>query len=95
VFHNDGFGRREIPLKGDVDVLPRYVQRAKMREQVKRLKAGVCELCGKENIEVYMHHIRKLKDLKGQSEWEELMKKKRRKSLAVCFDCHNLIHESI
>jgi len=95
VFYNEGFGRKEIPLKGEVDVLPRYVQQSKIREQVKRLKAGVCELCGKENIEVYMHHIRKLKDLKGQTEWEELMKKKRRKSLAVCFDCHNLIHESI
>ncbi len=95
VFHNDGFGRKEIPLKGEVDVLPRYVDRYKLREQVKRLKAGVCELCGKENVDVYMHHVKKLKDLKGQSEWEELMRMKRRKSLAVCFDCHELIHESI
>jgi hypothetical protein len=95
IFHNDGFGRKEIPLKGEVDVLPRYVDRYKLREQVKRLKAGVCELCGKENVDVYMHHVKKLKDLKGQSEWEELMRMKRRKSLAVCFDCHELIHESI
>jgi len=95
VFYNEGFGRKEIPLKGEIDVLPKYVQRAEFREQVRRLKAGVCELCGKENIEVHMHHVRKLKDLKGQSEWEELMKKKHRKSLAVCFDCHEIIHESI
>ena len=95
VFYNDGFGRKEIPLKGEVNVLPRYVDKFKMREQVKRLKAGLCELCGKENTDVYMHHVKKLKDLHGNTEWEMLMKKKRRKSLAVCFDCHDLIHESI
>ena len=95
VFYNEGFGRKEIPLKGEIDVLPRYVDHYKIKEQIKRLKAGVCELCGKDNIEVYMHHVKKLKDLTGQSEWEELMKRKRRKSLAVCSDCHELIHESI
>ena len=90
-FYSEGFGRKEFPLKGEIDMLPRY----KFKEQVKRLKAGVCELCGKENIEVYMHHVRNLKDLSGQSEWEEVMRKKRRKSLVVCFDCHESIHESI
>lgn len=95
IFYNEGFKRKEIPLKGDIDALPRYAQRSKFREQIKRLKAGICELCGKENTEVYMHHVRKLKDLKGQSEWEELMRKKHRKSLAVCFDCHEIIHDSI
>jgi len=95
LFHNTGFARNEIPLKGEVDTLPRYVNTYKLREQIRRLKAGVCELCGKVNIEVYMHHVKKLKDLRGQTEWEELMKMKRRKSLAVCSDCHELIHESI
>jgi len=95
VFYNEGFGRKEIPLKGEIDMLPRFANRYKIREQVKRLKAGVCELCGKENIPVTMHHVRKLKDLKGNSEWEELMRTKCRKSLAVCNDCHEMIHESI
>jgi group II intron reverse transcriptase/maturase len=95
VFYNEGFSRKEIPLKGEIDMLPSFANRYKIREQVKRLKAGVCELCGKENIPVIMHHVRKLKDLKGNSEWEELMRTKRRKSLAVCNDCHEMIHESI
>jgi group II intron reverse transcriptase/maturase len=95
VFHNTGFGRKEIPLKGDIDVFPVFVNTYKLREQVRRLKAGVCELCGKQDTDVYMHHVKNLKDLKGQSEWEELMKLKRRKSLAVCFDCHDKIHEII
>jgi len=95
VFYNEGFARKEIPLKGEIDMLPRFANRYKIREQVKRLKAGVCELCGKDNIPITMHHVRKLKDLKGHSEWEELMRKKHRKSLAVCNDCHELIHETI
>jgi len=94
VFYNKGFARKEIPLKGEIDTLPRFVNRYKIREQVKRLKAGICELCGKENIAVIMHHVRKLKDLNGNFEWENLMKSMRRKSLAVCADCHDLIHES-
>jgi group II intron reverse transcriptase/maturase len=95
VFYNEGFSRKEIPLKGEIDVLPRFVDRYKIRGQIKRLKAGKCELCGKDNISVIMHHVRKLKDLKGDSEWENLMRTMRRKSLAVCSDCHDLIHESI
>jgi hypothetical protein len=95
VFHNTGFGRKEFPFKGEVDVLPRYVNTHKFREQVERLKAGICELCGKINTEICMHHVKKLKDLTGQSEWVKRMKEKRRKSLAVCFDCHELIHKSI
>jgi len=94
VFYNEGFERKEIPLKGEIDMLPRFANRYKIREQVKRLKAGMCELCGKDNIPVIMHHVRRLKDLKGNSEWEELMRSKRRKSLAVCNDCHEIIHES-
>jgi hypothetical protein len=95
VFHNTGFGRKKIPFKGEVDVLPSYVNTYKVREQVERLKAGICELCGKINTEICMHHVKKLKDLTGKSEWVKRMKEKRRKSLAVCFDCHKLIHKNI
>jgi len=95
MFYNESFKRKEIPLKGEIDVFPRYVQRSRMREQIRRFKSGVCELCGKRNIAVIMHHVRKLKDLNGHSEWEELMKKKHRKSLAICFGCHEIIHGSI
>jgi len=95
IFYNEGFGRKEIPVKGDIDVLPKYINRHKIHSQIKRLKAGTCELCGKGNIPVTMHHVRKLKDLKGDTDWGKLMKTIRRKSLAVCSDCHELIHENI
>ncbi len=65
-------------------------------ELVKRLLADRCELCGStENIEV--HHIRKLSDLqkKGRTEksaWAINMAVRNRKTLVVCRECHNAIH---
>ena len=59
----------------------------------KRLKAKVCELCGTTESEHYeIHHINKLKNLKGKEPWEIAMLAKRRKTLVVCVRCHHLIH---
>ena len=59
----------------------------------KRLKAKVCELCGTTESERYeIHHINKLKNLKGKEPWEIAMLAKRRKTLVVCVRCHHLIH---
>lgn len=58
-----------------------------------RLKAHKCELCGRADAEYYeIHHIRKLKDLKGKSEWERSIIAKRRKTIVLCRDCHKKIH---
>ena len=58
----------------------------------KRLSAGICELCGKTNTPLAMHHVNKVKNLKGKQQWEIVMIAKRRKTLAVCKDCHYKIH---
>ena len=59
----------------------------------KRLNANVCELCGKTGAEKYeIHHIHKLKDLKGKELWERAMISKKRKTLVVCHECHQNIH---
>lgn len=58
-----------------------------------RLKAKVCELCGStdsENFEI--HHVNKVKNLKGKQKWEKIMIAKRRKTLVVCHNCHVTIH---
>lgn len=58
-----------------------------------RLKAKVCELCGNENSEKYeIHHINKVKNLKGKEHWERVMIAKKRKTIALCLDCHKEIH---
>jgi hypothetical protein len=58
----------------------------------KRLANKVCELCGKANIPLAMHHVNKVKNLKGKQHWEIIMIAKRRKTLAVCKGCHHKIH---
>lgn len=60
----------------------------------KRLTAKVCELCGTTESEHYeIHHVNKLKNLKGKQPWEIVMLAKRRKTLVVCRDCHHKIHD--
>lgn len=58
----------------------------------KRLSAQVCELCGKTGVPLEMHHVNKVKNLKGKVFWEAMMIAKRRKTIAVCKDCHHRIH---
>ena len=58
-----------------------------------RLKAKVCELCGATDSKSYeIHHVNKVKNLKGKRQWELVMIAKRRKTLVVCKKCHYAIH---
>jgi len=65
------------------------------KELLARLLADTCEICQRTG-QVEVHHIRKLKDLGApglpQPQWAKAMAKRRRKSLVVCADCHDLIH---
>jgi group II intron reverse transcriptase/maturase len=93
VFYNKGFKRQDIPLEKYVDTLPQYQKYDKPNSIAARLKAGICEYCGEKSDDIRMHHVRKLKDLKGITEWEKIMINKRRKTLAVCPNCHSKIHD--
>jgi len=58
-----------------------------------RLKAKKCELCGNTEAEHYeVHHVHKVKDLKGKELWERAMIAKRRKTIVLCRGCHHKIH---
>ena len=57
-----------------------------------RLASNICELCGKTDVPLEMHHVNKLKNLKGKEFWELMMIAKRRKTIAVCEECHCKIH---
>ena len=61
----------------------------------KRLKANMCELCGSPDSNNYeVHHINKVKNLKGKELWEQIMIAKRRKTIIVCDECHKKIHSN-
>jgi group II intron reverse transcriptase/maturase len=65
------------------------------RQLVTRLLKGRCEFC-EQSDDIQVHHVRALADLgqpgQPQPEWAQIMAKRRRKSLVVCGDCHDLIH---
>ena len=57
-----------------------------------RLLNNVCELCGSTK-DIEMHHIRALKDIrKNKSLWAKKLSAMNRKTIAVCKECHNKIH---
>ncbi len=91
-FYDKGFKRKELPNRYLDDKLPNTIAITGGRNGlIKRLQARVCENCGAtDNLE--MHHVRKLKDLNGKSDWEIKMISRKRKTLAVCSVCHHKIH---
>jgi group II intron reverse transcriptase/maturase len=81
-----------VILKDDLPA----IWRKRPAELINRLMAGQCELC-QARAGVETHHIRRLKDLRtgnraDQPEWARQMASRRRKTLIVCHDCHNGIH---
>ncbi|MDE7246454.1 MAG: group II intron reverse transcriptase/maturase [Lachnospiraceae bacterium] len=87
-FYHDGFTKKKELPPLTADVLPQYVKYDRPNSLAKRLKAGICELCGAETKEVHMHHVRRLKDLTGKDELERKMMLMRRKSIALCPECY-------
>jgi group II intron reverse transcriptase/maturase len=66
------------------------------KELLTRLLMDECELCGSK-IDIDVHHIRKLADLKikgkrERPEWVKTMTALKRKTLVVCAKCHTAIH---
>ncbi|AQY40473.1 reverse transcriptase domain-containing protein [Bacillus thuringiensis] len=92
-FYRDGFRRVKSPtFLHDADSLPNTLKFGGTTSLIDRLKATKCEYCGKESTELEMHHVRKLKDLKGKKKWEYFMIARRRKTLALCKECHVALH---
>jgi group II intron reverse transcriptase/maturase len=92
--YNGGFKRKNFDVKFDTDPLPQYVKYDRPNQLRARIVAGICELCGQKIDDLRIHHVRKLKDLSGNTKWEQLMQAKRRKTLAVCPQCHAEIHKN-
>ena len=86
----------EIDGKKCEDVEPKIVKIIATSKTTidSRLKACRCELCGHEgNDRKYeVHHVNKVKNLRGKEPWEVVMIAKKRKTLVVCHDCHQMIH---
>ena len=71
------------------DVMPEYRPQIKSTSLAGRLRSGKCEACGALDVKVYMRHVKRLKDLNTDNEFDTLMIEKRRKSLALCRNCYD------
>ena len=92
LFYHDGFARKPTMKSAAVDCIPNTARFSSKTSLMDRLAARQCELCGKTDVDIEMHHVRKLKDLKGKYEWERFMIARKRKTLALCVDCHRKLH---
>jgi hypothetical protein len=88
-FYNESFKRKKPATDVQLDAnLTVYHSKNSL---IDRLKAEKCELCGAEET-LEMHHVRKLKDLKGKTHVEKVMRARCRKTIALCKDCHVKTH---
>jgi len=84
-----------LPTNNDRDP---FVPALPYKELTQRLNATECELCGKTDHKLEVHHIRRLKDIRRKvregiaARWQEVMAYRNRKTLVVCHPCHRLIH---
>jgi len=87
--------RKQYVVIDDND--PKYhIINSNRTEIEQRLLADTCECCGSNN-KVEVHHVRRISDLNvrvGQPapNWKLKMVSMRRKTLAVCGECHDRIH---
>lgn len=92
LFYNQGFKRQKERLFANEDNIIDGIKYLSSTSLIDRLKANKCEICGKKNTPIEIHHVRKLKDLKGKNYWEKLMIARKRKTLALCLECHRKLH---
>lgn len=92
LFYNEGFKHKNAPQYEDCDTLPNPNRIHSRIGLEQKLKAGICEWCGATDCEIHVHHVHKLKDLKGKKAWERFMIMRRRKTLALCQPCHAKLH---
>jgi len=79
--------------KEDVDKLPTTAHLRFGRSTLdQRLSANTCESCDKIGGHFEVHHVRKLKDLQGKEWWEQVMSYRKRKTIILCIECHDLLH---
>lgn len=84
--------RREPITYRDPDRIP-YTRHYRARTELgQRLLANECEWCGTQEGSMEVHHVRKLKTLKGRMPWERHMIERRRKTMVLCRKCHVDLH---
>ncbi|MED1472709.1 reverse transcriptase/maturase family protein [Bacillus salipaludis] len=102
-FYNEGFkrdatvGKNHMTVDIEADTNKYVLARTSL---ISRLLSSTCEWCGATGVPVEIHHVRKLKDLKGKKMWELAMIARNRKTMALCAnghgnECHKRLHAGL
>lgn len=92
MFYNQGMRRDTHVSATDPDIIGRAKENRNYTSLIQRLQGCQCEWCGAIGVEIEIHHVKKLKDLSGRAEWERHMIARRRKTMALCHNCHVKLH---
>lgn len=91
--YNEGFPRLKKPKnQNNIDEFPNTMMYKCRTELTQRLLANTCEWCDSQEGQMEVHHIKKVKDLKGKKRWEQIMIARRRKTMVLCHLCHVKLH---
>lgn len=94
-FYDEGFQKqKETRGKSNQvnDVQPPKFYFNSRSSLIESLTANKCEYCGATNVPIEIHHVKKLKDLKGKKKWEQFMIARKRKTVPLCLSCHDKLH---
>ena len=58
VFYNQGYGKREKSIAGQVEILPQYKRYDRPDSLARKLKTKTCELCGGYCTELEIHQVK-------------------------------------
>lgn len=96
-FYSEGFHTlKTVPVDyyHDIDIHAKYRYPFGKYSPARRILYGICELCGARNVRIIMHHVRSMKNIKPDTEWNAYMLKVHRKSIALCDHCNGIVHSS-
>lgn len=93
VFYNQGMRHNDkVVVTENPDIIGRANENRRYTRLTDRSQGHICEFCGAETEDIEIHHIRRLKDLSGKTEWERQMIARKRKTMALCHSCHVKLH---
>ncbi|WP_137665515.1 reverse transcriptase domain-containing protein [Enterococcus hulanensis] len=93
LLYNEGFPKKKtVNRSSKIDSFPDTIIYKSRTELTQRLTANRCEWCKETEGRMEVHHVRKLKNLKGKKQWEQVMIARRRKTLILCHNCHVKLH---
>ncbi len=95
VYYNEGFRRQKLTqIEANTEVKVEYKYPFGRFSPGYRLKNRKCQLCEAENVDVWIHHVRKLSELTPSCPWNIWMLQNKRKTISVCEHCYQTIKAS-